>query len=323
VNPLRQALHFVMEVTRLDRCVDATALNTRHERWRARSSATLSATASNEWVREIISAKKPAAIGSLGKHECAALAAHLGLRRFYKYTWAPPPYTEADLPRVGVFPANDETYWRFAERLLRDLPAFDGWAQRGHIGERQLLGSRCPQARMLAPQTLEPYFSTAPWTAALRSKRVLVIHSFEPSIRSQYLRRASVWPRCPELLPDFELEIARAPLGFVRSGFNDWFALIDWFQERVRSIQRRWPFDVALIDCGPASLPLTAFVKQIGAVGIHLDGVIPTLFGIHSEALEKSSALQDLAHEGWVHPHASETPELPSGSTPQLFQPKR
>lgn len=312
-----------MEATRLDRCVDAQAVNRRRELWRSRRTPPLSAAASAQWIGAAIDAAKPAAIGLLGQPECTVLAAHLGIRQFYKYTWAAPPYSEAQLARLGVFPASDETYWRFAELLLERLPCFDGWATTHFVAENKILGGRCDRACRLAPASLEPYFSDQPWSSHLAGKRVLVIHAFEPSIRAQYAKRAAVWPGRPELLPEFSLEVARAPWGFVRSGFNDWFAMLRWFEERVEDIHRRSGFDVALIDCGPAGLPLAAFVKKLGAVGIHLGAAIPTLFGIYTGTDENGSPCQRFRNDAWVRPQPSEAPILPTGSTPQLFQPRR
>jgi hypothetical protein len=312
-----------METTRLDRCVDAPAINLRRERWRSQRTPQLSERASAEWIAQVIDTARPAAIGLLGRHECGVLAAHLGIRQFYKYTWAAPSYSEAQLPKVGVFPASDETYWRFAELLLERMAFFDAWATTHQIAESKILAS-CGAGRCrLAPRALEPYLSDTPWSSRLAGKRVLVIHAFEPSIRAQYARRGAVWPERPGVLPEFSLEVARAPWGFVRSGFNDWFAMLRWFEERVEAIHRRAGFDVALIDCGPAGLALAAFVKKLGAVGIHLGPALPTLFGIYTETDENAAGRRPFQNAAWVRPQPSEAPVLPTGSTPQFFQPRR
>jgi hypothetical protein len=269
-------------------------------------------------------AGKPAAIGSMTRSECSALAAHLGLRRFYKYTWAAPSYSEAGLPRTGVFPANDETYWRFAELLLDRISQFDGWSMESHVGESEILATRCPEVKRLEERTLEPYLLEEPWSARLAGKRVLIIHPFEPSIRSQHARREAVWARRPHVLPNFDLQVARAPWGFVQSGFNDWFAMLDWFEQRIEAHYRRSPFDIALLGCGPAGLPLTAFVKKLGAIGINMgDDALRPLFGIRGGAAEAKPDVTRWHTNEWVHPQPSEMPGLPTGSTPQLFQPRR
>lgn len=307
MNPLRQAIHFFMETTRLDRCVDVDSINRRRELWRASRHPTLSSRASNQWVADTIAAGRPAAIGMLGRHECGILSAHLGLRRLYKYTWAPPPYSEAGLAETGVYPPTDEIYWRFAELMLERLRQLDGCAMNLHVGETQILANRAAQARRLEHRSLEPYLSNPPWSAQLAGKRVLVIHPFEPSIRSQYNRRTELWPSQPEVLPAFDLEIARAPIGFFRSGFNDWFAMQQWFEQRIEAAYRRSRFDVALIGCGVSSVPLAVFVKKLGAIGIHLGEATTTLFGIRNDTSDKNSSVARYANSAWVNPQPGET----------------
>lgn len=297
-----------METTGLDRCVDARAINRRRELWHARRFRTLSSSASNDWIAETISAGRPAAIGMMGMHECGALAAHLGLRQFYKYTWAAPSYSEAALAKVGIFPPSDEMYWRFAELFLERLRNFDGYAVGLHIGESEVVAQYCPAVQRLERRALEPYFFEAPWSARLAGKRVLVIHPFHSSIRAQFSRREAIWPGQRNILPAFELEITQSPLGFSRSGFNDWFAMLAWFEERVAAIHRRFPFEVALIGAGPAGAPLTVFVKKLGAVGIHLGDAAAGLFGIRDDNAERRPELQSFFNDAWVRPLPNEIP---------------
>jgi hypothetical protein len=256
----------------------------------------------------VLAAGRPAAIGQLGRPECRALAAHLGLREFYKYTWASVSYSDAGLPEAGVFPATDEIYWRFSELLLERIALFDGFALQHHVGESAIIANRCSGARRLASRALEPYLFAAPWTAQLAGKRVLVIHPFETSIRAQFGRRAAIWPQPPNLLPEFQMNIARAPLGFSRSGFNDWLAMVRWFEDRVAAIYQRTPFDVALVGCGACGIPLTALVKKLGAIGIHLGEVTPILFGIRDGAWDKQPEHQRFLSPAWVDPQPSELP---------------
>lgn len=303
-----------METTHLDRCVDADAINRRRELRHARSFPVLANQAASDWIGEVIAAGRPAAIGMAGKHECRALAAHLGLRQFYKYTWAAPGYSEAALPKIGIFPPTDEIYWRFAELFIETLRSFDGCAMGGHLGESEILATVSPQAQRLEHRALEPYFFNAPWSARLAGKRVLVIHPFEPSICAQFPRRTAIWPGQPEVLPAFQLEVARFPVGFFRSGFSDWLAMLQWFEQRIAELYHRSPFDVALIGCGPAGAPLAAFVKKLGAVGIHLGEAIPVLFGIRHGPFERRPELQRFFNDAWVRPLPNETsPTATSG----------
>ncbi len=160
--------------------------------------------------------------------------------------------------------------------------------------------------RRLEPSALEPYFFDAPWSAQLAGKRVLVVHPFEPSIRGQLARRTAIWSEKPEILPACEVEIARSPYGFAHSGFNDWFAMLGWFEQRIAALHQRARFDVALIGCGVAGVPLAGFVKRLGAIAIQVGDPLPVLFGIRTAAAENRPELQRFFNAAWVQPQATE-----------------
>lgn len=57
--------------------------------------------------------------------------------------------------------------------------------------------------------SLEPWFSDYPWSAALKGKKVLVIHPFSETIQKQYKNREYIFPNT-EILPEFELQTLKA-----------------------------------------------------------------------------------------------------------------
>ncbi|MES2695356.1 MAG: hypothetical protein V4773_17905 [Verrucomicrobiota bacterium] len=309
MNLLRKTIHRVMEGTGLDRHVNHFAVNAWLEQRRARHYPTVPGAEANHWIGQLIANKQPAALGKIGDRECCALAAHLKLRQFYKYTWAAPSYGEADLhQQAGVFPPTTEMYSRFSELYLDRLRDLDGCAVWNNIGESEILRRYSPRVRRIELRALEPYFFSAPWSAELAGKRVLVIHPFEQSIRSQYERRAEIWPAAPGVLPDFELETIRSPYGFGATDFTDWIEMLHWLERRIEEVHRRAPIDVALIGCGAASVPLTAFVKKLGAIGIHTGGPTQIFFGIRGGRWDKLPEFQPFFNAAWIRALSSETP---------------
>lgn len=300
MNPLRTAVHFAMELTCLDRLVDAAAINRRRERWRARFSPPLDAEDSNRWIGELIAAGKPAAVGQLLPAECGVLAAHLGVRQFYKYTWAAPSYSEAELGPLGLFPPNDEIYWRFCELLLDRLRHVDAMAPRLNVGETQILAQCCPDARRLQIRSLEPYLFSSPWSAQLAGKRILVIHASEVVIRNQFARRREIWPARPEILPDCHLEVARSSQGVLYDCFPNWPTMLAWFEQQVERIYDRSRFEIALIAGDLAGIPLAVHAKKLGAIGIRLGSFTSTLFGIRDSQETPSPELAPFFNAAWV-----------------------
>ena len=76
---------------------DGVAINRRREVRSSQRYPILKPDAGNGWLSDLIREGRPAAVGKLGSSECWALTWHLGLKRFYKYTWAAPSFGELDL----------------------------------------------------------------------------------------------------------------------------------------------------------------------------------------------------------------------------------
>ncbi len=310
MNPIRKALHGFMDSTGLDQRVDADAINAWRERRQARPFPVLSAEAANEWIGQILQAGKPAAIGKLGSSECWTLAWHCGLKRFYKYTWTSPAFGDLDLAeQSGVFPNTETIFRQFAELYLERLQLFDGIAVWYNLGETEVLSRYCPQTRRLDLRCLDPFFFNPPWSAALAGKRVLVVHPFEESIRNQFARRDQIWPDRLSVLPDCEIEIVKAPYGFSKTDFADWLEMNRWLEQQVEGCYREKPFDVALIGCGAAGVPLAGFVKELGAIGIHMGGATQLLFGIRGGRWDRRTEYQQFFNEAWVRALPTETPQ--------------
>jgi hypothetical protein len=310
MNLVRKAIHAFMESTGLDRRVNHYAVNGWLERQRGKRYSIVPADDANRWLAEVICAGHPTAVGKIGDRECCALAAHLRLRQFYKYTWTAPSYSEADLhQQAGVFPPTADTYCRFSEIFLERLRNIDACAVWHNPGESEILNRYCPAVRRLELQALEPYFFTPPWSAQLAAKRVLVVHPFEFSIRAQIARRDLVWSKMPDVLPECEIEIIRAPFGFANTDFRDWFEMLQWLEDRVEEAFARRQFQVALIGCGAAGIPLAAKVKELGGIGIHIGGPLQLLFGICGRRWEKLPGFDRIFNEFWIRPSSEETPD--------------
>lgn len=153
---------------------------------------------------------------------------------------------------------------------------------------------------------LEPWNSMdCPWTEALKGKKVLVIHPFEQTIRSQYQKREKLFAN-PNLLPDFELKTLKAVQtsgSAVDSRFATWFDALSYMCGECEKID----FDVAIIGCGAYGFPLAAHIKRMGRQAIHLGGVLQILFGIKGRRWDESDT-HLMYNENWVYPGKSEIP---------------
>lgn len=158
---------------------------------------------------------------------------------------------------------------------------------------------------------IEPWkYESKPWSAALKGKKVLVIHPFEETIKAQYKRRKEIFPGT-DILPDFELKTFKAiqtAAGEADSRFQTWFEALDYMFIEVMKID----FDIAIIGCGAYGAPLAAKIKNAGRQAIHLGGPTQILFGIKGDRWERSnqfSYVQRWFNDSWVRPNDEEKPK--------------
>jgi hypothetical protein len=152
-----------------------------------------------------------------------------------------------------------------------------------------------------------PYFYSNPWTGFLKGKRVLVVHPFEDSIKSQYANRQLLWKN-PDVLPEFELITIKAEqtIAGQPSRFSNWFEALASMEDKISKAD----FDVALIGCGAYGMPLAAHVKRMGKQAVHLAGWLQVLFGINGQRWRSDPRFTQFINDAWQSPLPH---EIPSG----------
>lgn len=218
----------------------------------------------------------------------------------------------------GFFPYNMELGEKFVDMMLDASGEIDLQGEWRRYMEDYIYLKYQPNTRLTQLFHLEPWnmyqyphSSIKPWSSALKGKKVLVVHPFEESIRSQYERnRIHIFERifdAEEILPEFELLTLKAVqtlAGEHDSRFRTWFEALAWMTEQCGQMD----FDVAIIGCGAYGFPLAAEIKRMGKIAIHLGGATQLLFGIMGHRWEDVHAefSRDVANEYWVRPRESE-----------------
>lgn len=154
---------------------------------------------------------------------------------------------------------------------------------------------------------LEPWRYEHPWSAALKGKKVLVIHPFEDSIKSQYANFDKLFAN-PDILPEFELKTLKAVQtagNATDSRFTNWFDALDWMCSECEKID----FDIALIGCGAYGFPLAAHIKKMGKQAVHLGGCLQILFGLKGRRWDEHEPdIVAMYNDYWHYPLMSEMP---------------
>lgn len=209
---------------------------------------------------------------------------------------------------AGFFPIDNGALAQFSDltnSCIHEIDVLVSWLnQEGAID----CFRDVPKVRHLH---LEPYWSKNPWTEVLKGKKVLVVHPFVETIRSQYEKRKYLF-KDPRVLPDFQQLItikAVQSIGGKSESFDTWFDALRYMENQIDQVD----YDVALIGCGAYGMPLAAHCKKMGKKAVHMGGALQLLFGIKGGRWENPNYCQEfdyssLFNEYWVYPAAEERP---------------
>ena len=264
--------------------------------------------AGQDCVGELLDRNEPLMITRLGATELSCLRYFLEKRGKRKKAYSRKiSYSMSNLS--GFFPADDDSLDAFAEMFLGHMKQVDVMGVWFLHYENTICNSWCPNAELIDFICLEPFRFPTPWSSRLAGRKVLIVHPFIDSIRSQYEEKRRVLFTDSDVLPDFELKTVQAVQSIAGSKveFATWFDAYQHMCDEMAKVD----FDVCLIGAGAYGLPLAAFAKSLGKQAIHMGGATQILFGIKGKRWEESvyaHTTAKLFNEHWVRPHKSETP---------------
>ena len=253
----------------------------------------------SQLLGELVAAGRPAAVGRMGRTE----ARILGQWQYRKGNYSRKNFKQAHA-FAGVFPVDHRGLSAFAEIYLRGIEALDVLAFWPTEYQAKIAGGLDPRPHLIQRLDLEPFLSATPWSKQLQGKKVLVVHPFKESILRQYQRSRQHLFADADVLPEFDLEVIRAPqcMAGQTAGFSSWSEAFGWLKEQVRQAD----FDIAIIGCGAFGLPLAAACKQMGRIGLHTAGATQLLFGIYGDRWLKDASYQHLFNDHWIRPDGAD-----------------
>lgn len=256
----------------------------------------------NELLYDMVSSGKPCMIARYGATELSCVLNYLSIKEGKKgnvlnfirgkssFWWWNHNIIKQMRDWSGFFPSTETNLTKFSELMIEDSRFVDALATfncvlTGIDTMRPYL-QNCQSFFHLAFS--EPFLSKTPWTMALRSKRVLVVHPFAKLIEKQYSRREKLFDN-PNVLPAFELRTVEAvqSLGGENNGFKDWFSALEWMKKEIDKEE----YDVCLLGCGAYGFPLAAHIKRTGHIAIHLGGSLQLYFGIKGKRWENPQSV--------------------------------
>lgn len=212
---------------------------------------------------------------------------------------------------AGFFPNDTFLLDRYYDLMLKDMEEIDVLCS--YIYEEKYVKQFLPNVikRVNLDGFYAPFMWDNPWTKFLKGKKVLVVHPFVESIRYQYEHNREKLFSNKEVLPEFkELLTIKAVQSIADAKdnlpFEDWFEALNWMEKEIDKLD----FDVAIIGCGAYGTCLTAYVKRMGKIGIHLAGWTQMLFGVYGNRwLHDQPQYAKFINQYWNRPNDNEKPK--------------
>lgn len=208
---------------------------------------------------------------------------------------------------AGFFPVDDaaiDTFCCLYLDSIKDITALAVWF---NDNEWNVTKKNCKHALLVELESLTSFLYSSPYTQILKNKKILVIHPFIETIRSQYDTRRKELFRDPSVLPDFTLSLLKSPQTIAGNtdGYSCW---MDAYNDMCTKIDN-FDFDIAIIGAGAYGLPLGSYIKRKGKSVLHLGGATQLLFGIKGKRWETEYDFASrIFNEYWVYPSENEKP---------------
>lgn len=255
----------------------------------------------NNKIKQLLNNDKPFMVSRIGSVELECL-----IEGIKKGKWS--EETMMKMRRnAGFFPINNKSLEDFKNYFLDCLNEVDLLGVWYNEGEDLITRNYCSDAELCNLRDLEPYYHNDPWSGMLKGKKVLVIHPFDKSIKSQYENNRVNLFENKDTLPKFELKTLKSAqtISGNTDGYESWFEALEDMMEKVKKID----FDVAIIGAGAYGLPLAYHIKKMGKQAIHMGGATQILFGIKGSRWENHPYISNLFNDYWVRPQIEEQPK--------------
>lgn len=274
----------------------------------------------SEMIYDLLSSDKPCMIARFGANELNAVVNYLGVtsskHSIIKYIkgvqnewWWNKGILYCMQNNAGFFPATPKNLQKFGDMMMEDVKYVDilgSWLSQEYYFFKDL-----SKVSFIDLELLNPFWAHKPWSRVLYGKKILVIHPFAETIKSQYSNREKLF-KDKNILPDFELYTLKAvqSLGGRSNQFENWFDALNWMKHEMDKID----YDICLIGCGAYGFPLAAHAKRKGKKAVHLGGSLQLLFGIKGKRWEdpnynKKYNYSALMNNFWVKPNSAEVPQ--------------
>jgi len=150
------------------------------------------------------------------------------------------------------------------------------------------------------------------WIPLLKNKKILVISSFEDSIKMQWKHRKKLFlsGHTPFEFPDFELKTIKSH-NTIKD--NEPYPHKNWKEsfESMCSEIDNIDFDIAILGCGGYGMPLANYIKNIGKGSFYVGSYVQIMFGIKGKRWynQQGTDICSYWNDFWKSPEKHEIPK--------------
>jgi hypothetical protein len=231
--------------------------------------------------------------------------------------------TAQALLTAGIFPPDAAFHRRFETGYAEAVRSLDcvGVDPRFLPSSLEVLGFHEVEGDVMRWWDQEPDHRSAgdDWLGHLRGRRLLLVSPFASLLARRATRETfeAVWASIgkPWFAPA-HVDALEFPFGWSPSTWKRFPTALDLLEDIASRVAGR-DFDVAIVGAGGLGIPIAAFVKGLGRVGISLGGFVQPLFGIAGERWRGYEDWQraGIFNDAWIelppeyHPGPGETLE--------------
>lgn len=224
------------------------------------------------------------------------------------------------LKQSGIFPATPSFYLEFARAyvedlrtldylgLFNDLPAVEAGIVHGYQLTNKLIHYRDQEPDRSFPDNPESCY-----LSAFAGKKILIVCPFARLLQQRATREIfeSVWSNTgKQWFYPADVQAVEFPYGFVQETREQYATAFDLLEVIKAEIATR-EFDVALIGAAGLGIPIAAFIKRMGKVGLSLGGHLQVLFGVLGKRWKESEEWQSrYVNPAWIDMPSSYRPDL-------------
>lgn len=269
-------------------------------------------------IRAQLLAATPAFVGRIAGIELqVAYHVHHGLP-------LPPGMLEELTNNAGIYAPTRESLEAYVQRLLmayahctliaewdRNGPVYQITGKGQELIQRMVPSHRVPRIDALA---LEPYYAKQVeegWMPALKGKRVLVVHPFVHTLRSQLERHAQ--PFGPKWLEGCTCHVLAPPQTIAGNHHGvDWQThLADFLLRLDHSLETLPRPEVAFVAAGGYGMLIADELHLRGISVLYIGGALQLFFGIIGRRWFTNPTIlhaMDEFEDGWTRPLAADQP---------------